>query len=260
MNIKNNNLCKTVLAIAPTLLFVFIDSINLQALASYMGNNHGYAVQFKDINNHGQAFVTSYGQEDLYQSSSGSGAAITKEMWVIFNKTTRNHWIEVGDVKGKMADNLQQVNLTLSQKSKVWAGHFVAYQTFNNSTGQDEYRETAFDSYAPTGVHKYSISYIGSNTWVIYADDARVLTLSGITYTYAQRLQLGIETKDTTNYFDPSTLISSIQGKDTNGIWQGWTSASNGDYNTSSVAYGPWTSIFSLNTSTGGNSITFTRK
>lgn len=229
-----------------------------------MGTNHGYARQIKDTTNHGGAFTTSVGQEDLVTPSGGSGASINKEMWLIFNRSTQDEWIETGDTKGLIADNLSQSNLSLSQKTKSWAGHFLAYKK-SLGNGVYEYHETAYGSYAPTGVHSYSISYIGLNssgvpTWVIYANGARVLTLNQFNYTNAQRLQIGIETKDTTNYFYTGTIATDIQGKDTNGIWHNFTTATNADVNTQSVAYGPWTSTFYSNSSNGANSITFAHR
>lgn len=216
---------------------------------------NNYIKQINNNSNIGGYFESSYGQEDLRDNSPNDNSGfINKEMWVDFN-SNQTEWIEVGDTKGPTSKNLQLINPTDSQKS-YWSGHFLAYNIRNSSTGKFEYHEVAYGNQYPIGVQSYSISYIGSNSWVIYTNFNRILTLQPISYTSANDIQMGIETNDLsdTSFLD-NTFASNIQWKDTNGAWRLWN---NSTANVDSDFHLPkWYSRFAYDSTNAVNVIHF---
>lgn len=198
---------------------------------------HAYAQEGLLLTNYGGYFSSPYGQGNLYSnwSSSNPTSFITNEMWEAFNS---NEWIETGDVDGSINGN-------------YWAGHYVAYQEYNSSTGQYAYHEYTVGSEYPTGAHNFEVQKTGTNTWVSYVDFTQSMSFS-FSYASSPEINVGIESNDNQNYFLSGTYDDTLEYKDSSNNWHLWPSAVNGDSNSLG-----WSSTFTYSTSGPSNTEAF---
>lgn len=253
--------------LAVGLLVVGSISVSATNVVAVPLSPHAYAMQRSYSNAFditGTQVTYSTGTDKLaYNSTQGF---ITKEMWANLAQypASYNCWLETGMMKGVVMPNLQTVNLS---QVVFQNGHFVGYQSVNQSNNTLEYHDAPYGSTTGvTGPQIYTIEKVtGNGNWRILVNGATALTLNSVVCTagtvasnyYASgswRSRVGIETSDSAAVFtNPSVASGWIIRKGSNS-YQTVNSPNNEDSNNLG-----WVSNFSYNSANNANGVGFAR-
>lgn len=135
-----------------------------------------------------------------------------------------------------------------------WAGHFFAYQSRSSSS----YHEFTVGSNYASGNNTFGISNTNTSgtTWTYKLNGSAVATVT-LPFSKADHINGGIETNDTSAYFNSGMVDQHLQWTDSNG----WHYCTSSDISSSNnhvrSSFNSWNSVF--NGSNFPNTITFTR-